>query len=130
MLRRQLLERPARRVTRDGVEPLGLIDAAGHFVVVAAHDRRRLECLHALDDGVGVGAVADEIAEHEGLLVAAGAGVVETGGERFQVRVDVGQNEITHGASVVLSYGRSQSTNCSTRAGSRWAKTTSGDSVF
>ena len=56
----------------------------------------RLEREHAFDDGVGVRAVADEVAEDQRVREAARGGVGEARVERFEVRVDVGQDEITH----------------------------------
>ena len=70
MLGRERIERPLRRASRDDVEAFGFLDAAGDFVVVAADDRGRREAPHALDDGVRVGAVPDQISEHEHFLVS------------------------------------------------------------
>ena len=65
VLGRQHVERPVRGALRHGVEAFRLFEAARHLVVIAAHDRHRIERLHALDHGVRIGAVADEVAEHE-----------------------------------------------------------------
>ena len=61
----QRLAGPHRGVLRDLVEVAGVVDPAGRLVVIAADDRDRLERADPVDDGVGLGAVADEVAEHE-----------------------------------------------------------------
>jgi hypothetical protein len=64
--------------------------------VVAAHDRDRGQALDPLDDGVRVAAVADQVAEHEGAIEAARAGVGEAGVEGLEVGVNVREHEIAH----------------------------------
>ena len=51
----------------------------------------------AIDDGVRIGAVADEIAEHQHVIVGARRG--EHGVERLEIGVDVTDNEISHVSS-------------------------------
>jgi hypothetical protein len=109
VFRGQNVQGPFGRAPGDGVEALGLLEPARDLVVIAAHDRDRFELLHALDHHVRIRAVADEVAEHECLVEGPGAGVREAGVECLEVRVDVGQHEITHQCS-------SQSMSCSTRA--------------
>src|SRR5438477_497652 len=64
--------------------------------LAAAHDGHRIEGLDACDDGVGVGAVADQIAENERAIVAAPGCLGEAGAERLEVRVDIGEDEVAH----------------------------------
>ena len=45
---------------------------------------------------VGIGAVADDVAEQERPVVPSPVGVGEAGVERFQVRVNVGEDKIAH----------------------------------
>ena len=54
------------------------------------------EAAHAIDDAVRLGAVADEIAEHDHGVVAVRGGRVEHGVERVDVRVDVAQDQVAH----------------------------------
>ena len=92
----QRLERPARRALRDRVEAFSLVDAARHLVVVAAHDRLRTQFLDACDHRIGIGAVADDVAEAQRPIVPAGGRVREARLERFEIRVDIGQDEVAH----------------------------------
>ena len=56
---------PDRRHPRHVIELAAVVDAAGRLVVVAADHRVGLERLHAIDDRVGLRAVADEIPQHQ-----------------------------------------------------------------
>ena len=69
ILGRQRVVGPADGAARDGVEAFGAFDARADLVVIAANQRVRRERANAFDDGVGIGAVADEIAEHEDAIV-------------------------------------------------------------
>ena len=51
---------------------------------------------HELHDRAGLGAVADEVAQEGEALGAPRLGVGEAGGERVQVRVDVGEERDSH----------------------------------
>jgi hypothetical protein len=92
VIRRQLFQRPSHGVSGDGIEAVGRLEAACDLVVVPADDRQRIEQAHALDHGVGIGAVADQVAENQCAVVAAALGVGETGLESLQVCMDVGQD--------------------------------------
>ena len=83
-----------------------------------ADDGGRSESLHALDDPVGVRAIADQIPEHERTIVRPPGGISQAGLERFEVRVKIGKDEIAHRDQCrqVFCYACSQSTNCSTSA--------------
>ena len=96
ILRREHIQRPARRALGDRVEPLSLFQAARNLVVIAADDRDRLQRLYAFNDRVGVGAIAHEIAQHESGVERTSARVGKTGVERLEVRVNVGQDEVAH----------------------------------
>ena len=54
----------------------------------------------AIDDGVWIGTIPDQIAEHQGPVEAAPLGQLEAGIERLEVRMDVGQDKIAHGIRV------------------------------
>ena len=61
----QRIERPLRRALGHGVEALRFVQAARDLVVIAPHGGRRRQPLHAIDDGVGIATVTDEIAQDE-----------------------------------------------------------------
>ena len=65
----QHVERPSRRALRHGIESFSLLEAAGDLVVIASDDRDRLQRDHAIDDGVRIRAVADQVAEHQRVIV-------------------------------------------------------------
>src|SRR5687767_256733 len=71
-------------------------EPGSHLVVIASNDLRRRHGLDAIDDGVGVGAVADQVAEDEHAIEALAGGGGEHGVERLEVRVDVADDEVTH----------------------------------
>jgi hypothetical protein len=52
------------------------------------------ERLHALDHGVGIGTVADEIPEHQDGIAFAGRG--QRGLQRLEIGVNVAQDQIAH----------------------------------
>ena len=95
MVRRQDFQRPPRGAACDGVESVRLLDSARDLVVIPADDRPRLELLYALDHRIGIGAVADEVAEHQRAIEAPGLGVGQARLEGLEVRMDVGENQIT-----------------------------------
>ncbi len=101
---RERVERPARRDFRDGVEAFGLFQPARHLVVIAANNGRRLERLHAFDHRIRIGAVADEIAEHQRALVPARLSLGQARVQRFEIRVDVGENEIAQRGGILLRF--------------------------
>ena len=70
VLGRERLEGPLRREPRDVVERAAVVDPARGLVVIAANDRERIQRAHAIDDRVRLGAVADQIAEHERAIPA------------------------------------------------------------
>ena len=96
VFRRQNLEHPLRSLLRHDVEPIGLVEPERHLVMIAAHDSGRRQSAHAVDHGVGVGAVADQIAEDEGLVVSTSLRMAQNRFERLEVRVNIGQDEIAH----------------------------------
>src|SRR5439155_26486422 len=88
-------------------------DPAGDLIVIAAYDRQRFKRPHPLDDLVRIGPVADDIPEHERPVVPSRARIGETCLERFQIRVNVGEDEIAHQPA-------RRSMNCSTSASTPW----------
>ena len=102
----QRLAGPHRGVFRDLVEVAGVVDAAGRLVVVAADDGDRAQPANAIDDAVGLAAVADEIAEHQQAIPAA-LDRGKDGLERVEVRVDVGEDKIGRHVSDRYSARRS-----------------------
>ncbi len=82
-----------------GVEGVGGLESGAHLVVIAADDGVRLQAADAIDDGVRVGAVAHQVAEHQDALVGNLAGGVEHGLERLEIRVDVTQDQVAHQCS-------------------------------
>src|SRR4029078_6644582 len=91
----QPLASPARRLQRGGVE-VGAVLGAGHHLVVGAAHLQDLasKVAHRLDDLVGPGAVADEVAEHEGALETLAAQLAQHGVESVAVAVHVGENQV------------------------------------
>ena len=71
-VRRQRVAGPQRRHARDRVELAAVVDAAGRLVVVAADDRDRVQRRMRSMTAFGLGAVADQIAEHQRRVPAAG----------------------------------------------------------
>src|SRR5262249_20256611 len=108
----QRFEHPMRGCPRCCVETFRLIHPERHFVVVAADDCLWFEIANQFDDSVRIRTIADDVAEDERLFVASLARVDQTRGQSFEVRVDVGQDQIAHQAS-------SQWTSSSTIAGIR-----------
>ena len=93
----KLVAGPEGGVAGDGVEVVGRGEAAADAVVVAADDEGG-EGADEVDDLVGAGAVADDIAEIPELVISASArGSGEDGLEGFKVAVDVGEDEGAHG---------------------------------
>ncbi len=92
--RSQIGDRPLDRLPRDLVEPLHTLESRRNLVVIATDDRPDPKATHALDDSIGVGAVADEIAQHERAVVAGGRRQRRL--ERLEVGVNVAQDEIFH----------------------------------
>ena len=92
---------PADGVARDGVEAFRALDAGADLVVIAANQRVRLEVAHALADGVGIGAVADQVAEQQDLVVAERLGLGHDGLEGLEVRVYVADDQVAHQVSGV-----------------------------
>ena len=74
------------------VEAVGGLQARAYLVVVAADERRGAERADAIDHRVRIRAVADEIAEHERMVVVAGR--VQHGLERLEIGVNVADDEI------------------------------------
>ena len=89
------LARPARRDRGAGRELLEA-DRAGHAHVVVAGEADRRVAARQLDAGVGLGAVADEVAEAPHLVGAGGLGVGEHRLEGVAVAVDVGEDRDLH----------------------------------
>jgi hypothetical protein len=96
VFRRQLVECPLDRAPGDCVEAIRGLQAAGDLVVVPANECEGVEVAQAVDHRVGIGAIADQIAEDERTVARARGGVGETGLERFQVRMYVGQDQVAH----------------------------------
>jgi hypothetical protein len=67
--------------------------------VIPADDGVRLQAADAVHDCVRVGAVADEVAEHQDAVVGNLAGGVEHRLEGLEVRVDVTQDQVAHQCS-------------------------------
>ena len=93
----QVLQGPQGGAAGHGVEPLQIVLAGGGAVVIAAHDDGAVGA-HPIADGVGIGAVADQIAAAQGAIVMAG-GSLEDGIEGFEIGVKVTDYEIAHGES-------------------------------
>src|SRR5262249_23505876 len=109
----QRLERPESGVPRPCLEAVSLFAPPPELIVIAADQRQRLDGLDAVDDGVWIRAVADQVAEHEGAVIATSGSVCDADVKRFEIGVDVGQNKIAHAGGL---YASSQSTSCSTSA--------------
>src|SRR5262245_12154924 len=91
---RQRRRRPRDRVAGEVVEAVDVLDARADLVMVASNDRGSRQPANAIDDGVRVGAVADEIAEYEdGIDLSRSR---ERRLEGLEVRVDVTYDQITH----------------------------------
>ena len=93
---RERFSRPASGRSRDRIEVFGVIEAGRYLIVIAAHRGHRLQRLHAIDDSVGIGAVAYEISEHEHRIVFLRSGRQEHRFECFEVAVNVAENQVTH----------------------------------
>ncbi len=83
---------PVRGGAGDGVETQRGGEAATDAVVIAANGELRFRA-NRIDDLIGAGAVADDVAEIPEDIEAGG---VEDGGKGFEVRVDVGEDEGAH----------------------------------
>src|SRR4030095_14592934 len=89
---------PGDGVPRQMIETLDGVDPGADLVVIAANDDRARDRSHALDHRVGIGTVADQIAQHEHASDVAGCG--ERGLERFEVGVNVADDQVTHQYSI------------------------------
>jgi hypothetical protein len=88
----QLALGPQGGGARDGVEPLQVFHADAGAVVIAPHDLGDIGA-DPLRDGVGVGAVAHEIAAAQHPVVAPGGGLQHRF-ERLQIGVYVADDEV------------------------------------
>jgi hypothetical protein len=95
--------RPVGRGARRLVEFNRRLEACADLVVIPADHRHRVERDGAIDRFDGIGAVPDQIAEHEHLIVAARGRVLEHRVKGLQVGVNVGENEVAHGRQVVVA---------------------------
>ncbi len=86
------VERPQHGRARHDIEPLRLFDPRSHLVVVAANDRLRVQFAHAVDHGIGISAVSDDVAKHERAGVPPGPCIGQARVERFQIAVNIGQD--------------------------------------
>jgi len=89
---RQRLQGPHGSALGDHVEALGLLEAARDLVVIAADHGDRVERGHPIDDRVWIGAVPNDVTEHERRVVSTHSGVGEAGVECGRVGVDVSQD--------------------------------------
>jgi hypothetical protein len=95
VVRREVRSRPDRGQPRHVIELAPVVDAAGGFVVVPANHGFRCQLAHAIDDRVGLGAVADQVAKHE-YPIPRPCGVIEDDIEGVDVGVNVGQDQVAH----------------------------------
>ena len=79
---------------RDGIEIGGVFEAAACFIVIAANGDG-IERADFVDDFIGIGAVADHVAETNGAIPFAFDGR-ERGLEAGHVGVNVTENQISH----------------------------------
>src|SRR5262245_9577383 len=101
--------RPLCREPRHRIEIFRRIDAGGHLIVVAANDRRWVDLTNALDDGVGIGAVANQITKYQDSVTPMLRGCLKHGIERLEIAVDVAEDQIAAHSS--LSTSRSSSSS-------------------
>ena len=96
----ELVVRPQRRGLAHGF--IAGRRLRGHLVVIALEHQRPLRSqLHdALHDGPRVCAVADQIAEEGQALGALRVGMCETGLQRLEIGVDIGQQGQSHARSM------------------------------
>jgi hypothetical protein len=95
VLRCQLCARPQRRGPRHVIELAAVVETGRRLVVVATNHRLGFQRAHAIHHGIGFGAIANQIAEHEHAIPMA-RGVIHHRVERVHVGVDVGENQIPH----------------------------------
>jgi hypothetical protein len=92
----QGVEGPTDGVAGHGVEAFGTFEAGADLVVVAANQGVRRQGAHALADGVGVGAVADQVTQHEHLVVLQRLGLGHHGLVGLEVGVYVADDQVAH----------------------------------
>ncbi len=63
--------------------------------MIAADDEPRVERPHAIDDRIGLGAIPDDVAQHE--MIVHVSRRVEDGLESVEISVNVGEDEVPHG---------------------------------
>jgi len=85
---------PKNRLPSPGVEVLHIHYAAASFIVIAADDDGG-RSLHHFDDGIGVRAIAHEIAQAENFLVFA-LRQLQTLFQSFQIGMNIAEDQITH----------------------------------
>src|SRR5271154_2875734 len=90
----ELVASPQRNGARDGIEIVGVGDARAGFIVIAANGERA-NFADAIDHFVGIGAVADYVAETDYFVPMAFRGG-EGGVESCEVGVNVAENQIAH----------------------------------
>src|SRR5271155_587717 len=86
----QLVAGPESDAARDGIEIIGVSDAVAGLIVIAANGERA-DFADAIDNFVGIGTVADYIAETDYFVPVAFRGL-----ESGEVGVDIAENQVAH----------------------------------
>lgn len=95
----ELLARPKDRLACERIEVLYIHDASTRLIMIAADD----DCGQlpdSFDDFVWIGTVSDQIAKADGAIIAA-ARHLECLLERFQIRVNVTDNQVAQSECII-----------------------------
>ena len=90
----EVFERPERGLTGHGIEPLQIVETGTGAVVIAADDGGAI-IADPLDDEVGIGGIAYQIATTDGLVVLTGR-FGDDGLECFPIGMEVAEYEVAH----------------------------------
>jgi hypothetical protein len=94
----ELVARPERGETGNGVEVLEVHESADRFVVISA-DEHASQSLRFGYDFVWIAAVADRVSEIDDEVVSGSGG--QTGVQRFEVAVNVAEKKDTHKGRII-----------------------------
>ncbi len=97
------LECPERGHRGHFIEVMGRFKTGGDLVVIAANRDIRVHGEHAIDDLIGARPIADEVAQDDQALVRLSRHGGYHGLERFDIGVDVTEDEETHRPGTCLN---------------------------
>lgn len=92
----KLISSPLDRPLGGDIEMQG-VSVARNFPVMVSTNANRAEIRQRIHDFGGIRAVADDISAAHHPVIAGGGGLIQAGLQRIGVRMDVAEDEVTHG---------------------------------